>query len=125
MTWGILSVVPSPTFLSLSAVLFKSLHVALQPSRTPRKQPQHLARAFSAAANVPSASKPLNTRRGHGPTSPPASPPDSPRSTGGFSAFSDGDWEENLADNVKVTICKLSNYGGAIWGMGVIEAPSL
>ncbi|KAL3147252.1 hypothetical protein ABBQ32_002745 [Trebouxia sp. C0010 RCD-2024] len=74
---------------------------AMQPSRTPRKQPQHLARAFNTAPYPPSASKPVNPRR-HAPSSPPTSPPDSPRSTGGFSAFSDGDWEENLADNVKV-----------------------
>ena len=91
--------------------------VTMQPSRTPRKQPQHLARAFSALAHVPSASKPVNSRRGHGPTSPLASPPDSPRSTGGFSAFSDGDWEENLADNVKVTVCKLGGGGARAAGV--------
>lgn len=108
---------PSLVFLCLSLFLAKSLHVAMQPSRTPRKQPQHLARAFSAAAHAPSASKPVNSRRGHGPSSPPASPPDSPRSTGGFSAFSDGDWEENLADNVKVTVCKL---GGWARGAGCV-----
>ena len=95
----------------------------MQPSRTPRKQPQHLARAFSTAAYPPSASKPVNPKR-HAPSSPPTSPPDSPRSAGGFSAFSDGDWEENLADNVKVTV------RSAGWGftyhsiLGVLYLPN-
>lgn len=31
-----------------------------------------------------------------------SSPPDSPRSTDDFSNFSDADWEDSLADNVKV-----------------------
>lgn len=111
--WHFSSIPCVSAYLNISVLPFlaESLHAAMQPSRTPRKQPQHLARAFSAAAHVHSASKPVNARRGHGPTSPVASPPDSPRSTGGFSAFSDGDWEENLADNVKVTLCKL--VGGA------------
>ena len=66
----------------------------MQPLLTPRKLP--LGPALRAAPNVPpSASKARGTTTN--------SPPDSPRSTGDFSSFSDGDWEENLADNVKVS----------------------
>ena len=60
---------------------------------------QHIARALGAASHVSATPRPKG--------SPTHSPLDSPRSTGDFSTFSDGDWEENLADNVKV--CKLCN----------------
>ncbi len=71
----------------------------MQPARTPRKPAQHIARALGAASHVSATPRPKG--------SPTHSLPDSPRSTGDFSTFSDGDWEENLADNVKV--CKLCN----------------
>ncbi|KAL0025519.1 hypothetical protein WJX77_008758 [Trebouxia sp. C0004] len=64
------------------------------PARTPRKPAQHIARALGASSLVSATPRPKG--------SPTHSPPDSPRSTGDFSTFSDGDWEENLADNVKV-----------------------
>ncbi|KAL0050716.1 hypothetical protein WJX82_005679 [Trebouxia sp. C0006] len=64
------------------------------PARTPRKPAQHTARALGSASHVSATPRPKG--------SPTHSPPDSPRSTGDFSTFSDGDWEENLADNVKV-----------------------
>ena len=65
----------------------------MQPARTPRKL-QPVARILSAATPRPKGS-------------PTHSPPDSPRSTDDLSTFSDGDWEENLADNVKVCISGL------------------
>ena len=76
-----------------------TLVLRMQPARTPRKPAQHIARALGAASHVSATPRPKS--------SPTHSPPDSPRSTGDFSTFSDGDWEENLADNVKV--CKLDN----------------
>lgn len=78
-----------------------TLVLHMQPARTPRKPAQHVTRALGTASHVSATPRPKG--------SPTHSPSDSPRSTGDFSTFSDGDWEENLADNVKV--CKLCNSG--------------